>query len=117
MAGARRRDPRPVRFARTRSARWRAEQARKRTAPRCSATLPRARNRRLLRLLVAYQIIWDFLDSVSERGASAGQANGRQLHLALIDALDPSRPLSDYYLHNPWREDGGYLNALGQRLP
>jgi tetraprenyl-beta-curcumene synthase len=76
------------------------------------ATLPRARNPSLLRLLVAYQIIWDFLDSVSERGAGAGQANGRQLHLALIDALDPSRPLSDYYLHNPWREDGGYLNAL-----
>jgi tetraprenyl-beta-curcumene synthase len=76
------------------------------------ATLPRARNRSLLRLLVAYQIIWDFLDSVSERGAGAGQANGRQLHLALIDALDPARPLSDYYLYNPWHEDGGYLNAL-----
>ena len=76
------------------------------------ATLPRARNRSLLRLLVAYQIIWDFLDSVSERGAGAGQANGRQLHLALIDALDPARPLSDYYRYNPWREDGGYLRAL-----
>ncbi len=76
------------------------------------STLPRARNPNLLRLLVAYQIIWDFLDSVSERGAGAGQANGRQLHLALIDALDPGRPLSDYYRHNPWREDGGYLNTL-----
>jgi tetraprenyl-beta-curcumene synthase len=76
------------------------------------STLPRARNPSLLRLLVAYQIIWDFLDSVSERGAGAGQANGRQLHLALIDALDPARPISDYYRHNPRREDGGYLNTL-----
>jgi tetraprenyl-beta-curcumene synthase len=76
------------------------------------ATLPRARNPALLRLLVAYQIIWDFLDSASERGAGAGQANGRQLHLALIDALDPARPLSDYYRHHPWRDDGGYLQAL-----
>jgi tetraprenyl-beta-curcumene synthase len=76
------------------------------------STLPRDRNPSLLRLLVAYQIIWDFLDSVSERGAGAGQANGRQLHLALIDALDPARPISDYYRHNPWRQDGGYLNAL-----
>lgn len=76
------------------------------------STLPRDRNPSLLRLLVAYQIIWDFLDSVSERGAGAGQANGRQLHLALIDALDPARPISDYYRHNPWREDGGYLNTL-----
>jgi tetraprenyl-beta-curcumene synthase len=74
--------------------------------------LPRARNQSLLRLLVAYQIIWDFLDSVNERGAHVGVANGRQLHLALIDALDPARPISDYYRHHPWREDGGYLRAL-----
>jgi tetraprenyl-beta-curcumene synthase len=74
--------------------------------------LPRARNLALLRLLVAYQIIWDFLDSVSERGADVGVANGRQLHLALIDALDPGRPISDYYRHHPWRDDGGYLCAL-----
>ena len=74
--------------------------------------LPRVRDPSLLRLLVAYQIIWDFLDSASERAAGAGQANGRQLHLALIDALDPARPISDYYRHNPWHEDGGYLNAL-----
>ena len=74
--------------------------------------LPRARHPSLLRLLVAYQVIWDFLDSVSERAAAAGQANGRQLHLALIDALDPARPVSDYYRHNPWRRDGGYLKAL-----
>jgi tetraprenyl-beta-curcumene synthase len=74
--------------------------------------LPRTRNQSLLRLLVAYQIIWDFLDSVNERGADVGVANGRQLHLALIDALDPGRPISDYYRHHPWHADGGYLNAL-----
>ena len=32
--------------------------------------LPRRRDLKLLRLLVAYEIIWDFLDSVSERGAA-----------------------------------------------
>jgi tetraprenyl-beta-curcumene synthase len=74
--------------------------------------LPRARNQNLLRLLVAYEIIWDFLDSVNERGATAGPVNGQQLHIALIDALDPARPISDYYRHNPWRDDGGYLRAL-----
>ena len=76
------------------------------------STLPRTRNPHLLRLLVAYQILWDFLDNVSERGAPAGQANGRRLHLALIDALDPGRPISDYYRHHPWRDDGGYLSTL-----
>jgi len=73
--------------------------------------LPRRRNRSYLRLLVAYQTIWDYLDSVSERGASAGLRNGRQLHLALVDALDPGGPIRDYYRYSPWREDG-YLDAL-----
>ncbi len=74
--------------------------------------LPRSRDPNLLRLLVAYEIMWDFLDSVNERGAAAGQVNGRQLHEALIAALDPDAALSDYYRHHPWREDGGYLKTL-----
>ncbi len=74
--------------------------------------LPRARNRWLLRILVAYEIAWDFLDSANERAAAVGQVNGRQLHLALIDALDPGAPLCDYYRYHPWRSDSGYLRAL-----
>jgi tetraprenyl-beta-curcumene synthase len=69
-------------------------------------------NADLLRLLVAYEIIWDFLDSTNEAGISAGQVNGRRLHLALIEALDPGGPISDYYRHHPWRADGGYLRVL-----
>jgi tetraprenyl-beta-curcumene synthase len=76
--------------------------------------LPRARDPDLLRLIVAYEIMWDFLDSVNEHGAQRGQANGRQLHLALIDALDPDAPLSDYYRYHPWQDDGRYLNKLVQ---
>jgi tetraprenyl-beta-curcumene synthase len=76
------------------------------------ALLPKRRSRACLRLLVAYQLIWDYLDSVNERGVSAGLANGRQLHLALVDALDPGAPLRDYYRHSPWQDDGGYLRAL-----
>jgi tetraprenyl-beta-curcumene synthase len=74
--------------------------------------LCRARNLDLLRLLVAYELIWDFLDTVNERGAQTGQANGKQLHLALVEALDPRVPFSDYYRHHPWRCDGGYLRTL-----
>jgi tetraprenyl-beta-curcumene synthase len=74
--------------------------------------LVRVRSPVLVRLLVAYEILWDFLDSVNEHGAAAGQANGRHLHLALIDALAPGAPLCDYYRHHPWRDDGGYLAAL-----
>ena len=75
-------------------------------------TIPRTRSLPLLRMLVAYQILWDFLDSVNERGATVGQANGRQLHLALIEAFNPGGPVSDYYRYHPWNEDGGYLYAL-----
>lgn len=74
--------------------------------------IPRRRCPRLLRLLVAYEIMADFLDSVIERSADKGIVNGRQLHLALVDAVDIERPISDYYLHHSWQDDGGYLPRL-----
>jgi tetraprenyl-beta-curcumene synthase len=74
--------------------------------------LPRRRSHSYLRLLVAYQIMWDYLDSVNEDSVSAGVANGRQLHLALVDALDPAAPIRDYFARSPWTDDGGYLRAL-----
>jgi tetraprenyl-beta-curcumene synthase len=76
------------------------------------STLPLLRRWLLLRLLVTYEVMCDFLDSVSERGAAAGLDNGRQLHLAFTEALDPVEPISDYYRYHPWREDGGYLLLL-----
>lgn len=75
-------------------------------------TVPATRNLDLLKLLVDYQIMWDFLDSVSETGASAGQPNGRHLHLALIHALDERVPVTDYYRHHRDHDDGGYLRSL-----
>jgi tetraprenyl-beta-curcumene synthase len=72
--------------------------------------LPGHRDRRLLRVLVAYEIILEFLDNAHERAAH--ELNGRQLHRALVEALDPSAQISDYYLHHPWKDDGGYLRAL-----
>lgn len=75
-------------------------------------TIPTRRSPKLLRLLVAYEIMGDFLDSMVERAIERGASNGRQLHLALVDAIDVQRPLSDYYREHPWREDGGYLRRL-----
>ncbi len=74
--------------------------------------IPRRRCPQLLSLLVAYEIMADFLDSTIERGAHVGIVNGRQLHLALMDAVDVERPISDYYRHHPWQDDGGYLSRL-----
>lgn len=73
-------------------------------------TLPRRRDPLLLRLLVAYEIILEFLDNAHER--APGEANGHQLHLALVEALDPTAPISDYYRDHPWKDDGGYLRSL-----
>jgi tetraprenyl-beta-curcumene synthase len=75
-------------------------------------TLPRVRSRELLRLLVAYEILADFLDCTSERAVHAGTANGLQLHRALVEALDPDLEVSDYYRYHPWARDGGYVRAL-----
>jgi tetraprenyl-beta-curcumene synthase len=75
-------------------------------------TLPRVRSLELLRLLVAYEVLADFLDCTSERAAHAGTKNGRQLHRALIEALDPDLEVSDYYRYHPWTRDGGYARAL-----
>lgn len=74
------------------------------------AILPRARNRALLDLLVAYEIIWDYLDTVHE--SAPIERNGRRLHLALVDALDVERPTSDWFEHHPAGDDGGYLRDL-----
>lgn len=77
-------------------------------------TLPSRRDKRLLRALVTYELIQDYLDCASERAAAHGAGSGPQLYRAVADAVDPSRPLADYYRDHPWRDDGGYLAALVQ---
>src|SRR6185312_3717004 len=59
-----------------------------------------------------YQTLWDYLDNVSERSTVEGSKNGYQLHRALIEALDPDSPISDYYLYHPEHADGGYIREL-----
>jgi len=77
--------------------------------------LPRRRNRDLLGVLVAYEVLADYLDCVSERGAGLGIENGRQLHLALVEAVEAGTPISDYYRYHCNGEDGGYARALVSR--
>jgi tetraprenyl-beta-curcumene synthase len=66
----------------------------------------------LARSLVAYQLMLDYLDGVSERPAADPIANGFCLHSAFEIALDPDAAHEDYYALGPGREDGGYLVAL-----
>ncbi len=75
--------------------------------------VPRLRSRDLLRVLVAYEVMADYLDGVSERGAYVGLANGVHLHRALVEAIDPNMTVSaDHYRLHPSKNDGGYLRLL-----
>jgi tetraprenyl-beta-curcumene synthase len=73
---------------------------------------PRPERRRVVRLIIAYQILYDYLDAVNELPGCTDLQNGLQLHSALIDAVMPDQPLHDYYLHNPRHQDGGYALVL-----
>lgn len=65
-----------------------------------------------IKLVVALQTISDYLDNLCDRAGIADETAFRQLHLAMTDALDPDRPLSDYYAAYPHKDDGGYLQSL-----
>jgi tetraprenyl-beta-curcumene synthase len=61
---------------------------------------------------VAFQIAYDYVDSLVEQPSADPVANGRALHAALHVALDPRATHVDYYAHHAHRDDGGYLTAL-----
>lgn len=67
---------------------------------------------RVFAFLIPYQILCDYLDTVTDRGPSTDPADLRQLHQALLDALDPERPVTDIYRLHPQVDDGGYTRAL-----
>jgi tetraprenyl-beta-curcumene synthase len=64
------------------------------------------------RFIVAYQTISDYLDNLCDRAGIYDEKAFRQLHLAMTDALIPDKCIEDYYLYYPYKQDGGYLNAL-----
>ena len=66
----------------------------------------------LVRTLVAYQVICDYLDTLSEQPSADPIANGMTLHRALADAVAPGAAPTDWYRLHPRQDDGGYLAAL-----
>lgn len=73
---------------------------------------PRAGRRVLIRLIVAFQIVYDYLDAANEPSAAAPLRNGLQLHLALTHSIRPGAARTDYYAHHPHKLDGGYVETL-----
>jgi tetraprenyl-beta-curcumene synthase len=73
---------------------------------------PWRRRGRLIRLMVDFQVAYDYLDAINEQSDTASLRNGLQLHRALTDAVSASRSYEAYYLHHPQSDDGGYLCEL-----
>jgi tetraprenyl-beta-curcumene synthase len=76
------------------------------------AILASRRNRgRLVRACVAFEVMYDYLDALTEDHPTL--ENNRALHRALRAAVDLRSPIPrDLYAHHPQTEDGGYLAHL-----
>jgi tetraprenyl-beta-curcumene synthase len=78
------------------------------------ATLvPSAYRAQVVRAVVAFQTTYDYVDTLSEQASVDPVANGRQLHLALVSALEIGTAQPDYYRHCE-RHDDGYISNLVQ---
>lgn len=66
----------------------------------------------LIPLIVAFQTISDYLDNLCDRSTSLDPEDFRMLHQSMLDAVDPKRPIHDYYAYRNEKEDEGYLTDL-----
>lgn len=66
----------------------------------------------MVRFIVAYQTISDYLDNLCDRAKVEDEEAFKKLHLAMTDALLPGEIFSDYYECYPYKDDGGYLKLL-----
>ncbi|HET7521979.1 MAG TPA: tetraprenyl-beta-curcumene synthase family protein [Bacillales bacterium] len=76
------------------------------------ALLAEERTDEVIRFIVAYQTISDYLDNLCDRSTSLDPADFRALHESMIHALTPDAEPGDYYRFRMEQEDGGYLHAL-----
>jgi tetraprenyl-beta-curcumene synthase len=90
----------------------RAERGNYEGAAAFAAFVPLRRRAAVVRAVVAYQLAYDYADSLAELPAADRVANGRALHAGLHAALHPGAPQPDYYVHHDRGDDGGYLREL-----
>ena len=82
-----------------------------------AVTVRRRRRGAVVRALVAYQALYNYVDMLAEQPSEDPVQNARCLHEALLVALDPGAldagaPQPDYYARHPQCEDGGYLAEM-----
>jgi len=77
-----------------------------------AAFAPLRRRAAVVRASVAFQTVYDYVDSLAEEPSLAPFANAQALHDALRVALCPGTEHAAYYRHHPRTDDGGYLHDL-----
>ena len=74
---------------------------------------PRAHRRNTVKAIVALEVLYDYLDGLTEQPVPDPIRAGRSLFRAFIDAVTPgSCPPRDYYAEHAHTRDGRYLNEL-----
>jgi tetraprenyl-beta-curcumene synthase len=78
------------------------------------ATLaPRAHRKHAVQAIVATEVIYDYLDALTEQPVPDPLGNGRRLSQTFTDAISIHRePTGGYYALNPQSNDCGYLETL-----
>ena len=67
---------------------------------------------KVVRAQVAFQSIYDYVDTLAEQPNDDPARNARQLHEALLVALDIGASHGDYYAQQLDHADGGYLQEM-----
>ena len=99
-------DLRAIALAKLQTERFNAE-----VAATLATLAPRPQRARTVEAIVALEVMYDYLDGLTEQPASDPLGSGRRLFTAFTDALssEPSQT-EDYFAHHA--DDGGYLAAL-----
>ncbi|MCX7745291.1 MAG: tetraprenyl-beta-curcumene synthase family protein [Clostridia bacterium] len=76
------------------------------------ALYPNVNMQNAIKFIVSFQTISDYLDNLCDRAGVKDESAFRQLHLSMLDAIDPQRPISNYYRYYPYKQDSNYLISL-----
>jgi tetraprenyl-beta-curcumene synthase len=81
------------------------------------ATLaPRKHRKTAVRAIVALEVMYDYLDGLTEQPTNDPLHDHRHVSLAFTDAIAaPGSPFADYYRYHPGH-DGGYLQELASMV-
>ncbi|MEB1807889.1 MAG: tetraprenyl-beta-curcumene synthase family protein [Bacillaceae bacterium] len=67
---------------------------------------------KIIKFIVAYQTISDYLDNLCDRSTSLDPEDFRALHQSMGHALTPGTEPENYYRLRDEQDDGGYLSSL-----